>query len=221
MTDAINLPHRRGGTSPAGKDASAPSEPAAFAAAVESMYQVRLRPEIARGTIRPPQRLAPFSHAIGLEVDRHPGQDTPTPPENSTDTEGDAFGRLIALYDPHGTEHDGDIRLVAYIQADMDSAVAADPMLPDVAWEWLTEALASASATYTDLGGTVTSTASVRFGDIGGVPRAHQLEMRASWTVNLETSSDLGPHILAFSQLLASVAGLPPEGVATLKQPRT
>ncbi len=32
------------------------------------------------------------------------------------------------------------------------------------------------------LGGTVTATTSVRYGDISGPPRAHQLELRASWT---------------------------------------
>jgi hypothetical protein len=33
------------------------------------------------------------------------------------------------------------MKLVAYIQADLDSSVAEDPMLPEVAWDWLTEEL--------------------------------------------------------------------------------
>jgi hypothetical protein len=102
------------------------------------------------------------------------------------------------------------MRLVAYIQADMDDAVASDPLLPDVAWQWLNESLAEAGAGYTNLGGTVTSTASVRFGEIGGPPRAYQLEMRASWTAE---GIDLSGHVVAFSKVLAHVAGLPPEGV--------
>lgn len=181
--------------------------PPAFSEAVESMHRATLRPEITLGTIRPPQRLAPFSHAIGLEVE----QDDEV---IATDSEGDAFGRLILLHDPGAEEAwTGSMRLVAYIQADMDHEVAADPLLPDVAWEWLTEGLAQAGADHTNLGGTVTATASVRFGEIGGPPRSHQLEMRASWTAE---GIDLAPHVAAFSRVLANVAGLPPEGVTQL-----
>ncbi|MEJ5927125.1 DUF3000 domain-containing protein [Corynebacterium sp. H128] len=185
--------------------------PEAFSAAVESMHRANLRPEISLGTIRPPQRLAPFSHAIGLEV-VHADTDMV-----AAESEGDAFGRLILLHDPSAEDSwDGDMRLVAYIQADMDDAVAGDPLLPDVAWEWLTEGLEESVATFSNLGGTVTSTASVRFGDIGGPPRAFQLELRASWTAK---AHDLAPHVEAFAHVLANVAGLPPEGVADLGAP--
>lgn len=183
--------------------------PAEFTEAVESMHRAQLRPEISLGTIRPPQRPAPFSHAVGLEV-RGNDDDGPIP----TDAQGDAFGRLILLYSPSGEEQwEGSMRLVAYIQADMDDAVASDPLLPDIAWQWLGESLAETHAGYTDLGGTVASTSSVRFGDIGGPPRAYQIEMRASWTAD---TTDLSHHVEAFSKVLAHVAGLPPEGVAGL-----
>lgn len=193
---------------PAG-DGTPAATPAEFSAAVESMHAARLRPEITLGTIRPPQRPAPFSHAVGLEVDR--GEDHDNVP---MDSEGDAFGRLILLHSPDAEEAwEGSMRLVAYIQADMDDAVASDPLLPDVAWQWLNESLADTGAGFTNLGGTVTSTASVRFGEIGGPPRAYQLEMRASWTAD---GIDLAPHVEAFSQVLAHVAGLPPEGVSEI-----
>lgn len=198
------------GTVGAAPDNKAPAAtPEEFTAAVESMHAARLRPEITLGTIRPPQRPAPFSHAVGLEVDR--GDDADVTAMNS---EGDAFGRLILLHSPDAEEAwEGSMRLVAYIQADMDDAVAADPLLPDVAWQWLNESLADTGAGFTNLGGTVTSTASVRFGEIGGPPRAYQLEMRASWTAD---GLDLAPHVEAFSNVLALVAGLPPEGVTEL-----
>lgn len=182
--------------------------PEEFSRAVESMHEAKLRAEISLGTIRPPQRLAPFSHAIGLEVVKE--DDT-----ISTDAEGDAFGRLILLHDPSSDETwDGSMRLVAYIQADMDDSVASDPLLPDVAWEWLNEGLGQAGAEFTNLGGTVTSTASVRFGEIGGPPRAYQIEMRASWTAK---DNELASHVEAFAHVLANVAGLPPEGVTELR----
>ena len=47
------------------------AEPAEFHDAVEAMNAATVRPEIELGPIRPPQRLAPFSYAIGAEV-KHP-----------------------------------------------------------------------------------------------------------------------------------------------------
>ena len=184
------------------------SAPQPFRDAVESMHAAHVRAEISLGDIRPPQKLAPFSHAIGLEV-VHP--ETDLVPETS---EGDAFGRLILLHDPRAEESwSGSMRLVAYIQADMDADVASDPLLPQVAWQWLTEGFEDCGADYSNLGGTVTTTNSVRYGEIGGPPEAFQLEMRASWTAE---DIDLAPHVEAFSRVLANVAGLPPEGVSEL-----
>ncbi len=100
------------------------AEPTQFREAVAAMNATTVRPEIELGPIRPPQRLAPFSYALGAEV-RHP--ETAIVPERS---EGDAFGRLILLHDPDGAEAwDGTMRLVAYIQADLDSSEAVDPLL--------------------------------------------------------------------------------------------
>lgn len=173
------------------------------------MNSARVRPEIEIGPIRPPQRLAPYSYAIGAEV-LHP--ESGVVAERS---EGDAFGRLILLYDPEGDEAwKGALRLVAYIQADLDAALAEDPLLPEVAWSWLVDALESRHEPLTALGGTVTSTSSVRFGDIAGPPRAHQLELRASWTA---TSVELASHVEAFCEVLAYAAGLPPAGISTLR----
>ena len=172
------------------------------------MNAARVRPEIELGPIRPPQRLAPYSYALGAEVKR----EEPVPlPEH---TGGDAFGRLILLHDPEGADAwDGTMRLVAFIQADLDSAEAVDPLLPEVAWSWLVEALESRSDQATALGGTVTATSSVRYGDLSGPPRAHQLELRASWTA---TTLDLGTHVQAFCEVLEHAAGLPPAGVTDL-----
>ena len=172
------------------------------------MNTVTPRQEIELGPIRPPQRLAPYSYALGAEV-KHP--DLEVVPERS---EGDAFGRLILLYDPDGADAwDGTIRLVAYIQADLDPSEAVDPLLPEVAWSWLVEALDSHTDNVTALGGTVTATTSVRYGDISGPPRAHQLELRASWTA---TTPEVGVHVEAFCDVLEHAAGLPPTGVTDL-----
>jgi hypothetical protein len=183
-------------------------EPAPFRTAVGAMNGACVRTEIELGPIRPPQRLAPYSYALGAEI-KHPDLDIV--PERS---EGDAFGRLILLYDPDGSDAwDGTMRMVAYIQADLDSHEAIDPLLPEVAWSWLTEALEARSEQVTALGGTVTATTSVRYGDISGPPRAHQLELRASWTA---ITPAIGTHVEAFCEVLAHAAGLPPVGVTDL-----
>lgn len=172
------------------------------------MGSALVHPRIELGPIRPPQRLAPYAYALGAEVG-HAEQEIV--PEQS---DGDAFGRLILLYDPNGGESwHGSFRLVAYIQADLDAALASDPLLPEVAWSWLVDGLDARSVALTALGGTVTATSSVRYGDLAGPPRAHQLELRASWTA---TTGDIGPHVEAFCQVLAYAAGLPPAGVTEL-----
>jgi hypothetical protein len=188
---------------------TSPAEPAHFRAAIDAMNTAQVRPEIEVAPIRPPQRLAPHSYALGAEV-LH--DETAPVPEQS---EGDAFGRLILLYDPNGDEAwHGTTRLVAYIQADVDATLASDSLLPEVAWSWLVDALEAHHEPLTALGGTVTSTSSVRFGNIAGPARAHQLEVRASWT---PLSDVLGPHVEAFCEVLAYAAGLPPTGVTRLQ----
>lgn len=115
-------------TSPKKSPVTDTDTPVDFSRAMASMHEAVLRPEITLGIIRPPQRLAPFSHAIGLEVTR-PESIKPM----STDAEGDAFGRLILLHDPGADDvWEGPLRLVAYIQADMDHSLAGDPLLPEV-----------------------------------------------------------------------------------------
>jgi hypothetical protein len=170
------------------------SVPAEFAEAVEAMGGARVRREIQLGPIRPPHKLAPYSYALGAEV---------------ADASGDgAFGRLILLYDPEGDEQwHGSLRLVAYIQAEIEAALADDPLLPEVAWSWRSEELAAQPEPRAALGGTVTAEKSVRYGDIAGPNSANQLELRASWS---PLTGRLAPHVEAFCRVLADAAGLPP-----------
>ena len=187
-------------------------EPPEFRAAIDAMQAAVVHSAIELSPIRPPQRLAPHAYALGAEV-KH-AEETAVP----EDSEGDAFGRLILLYDPNGGEAwNGTMRLVAYFQADVDEDLAVDPLLPEVAWSWLVDALADRQQEVSAVGGTVTATSSVRFGDITGPPRAHQLELRASWTPQ---TADLGPHVEAFCEVLAYAAGLPPEGITSISLPR-
>lgn len=181
-----------------------PGEPELFRRAVASLSAVRARPEIRLDEVRAPQRLAPFSYALSAEVDGPVGEQ--------------AGGRLVLLHDPDGEQAWGGVlRLVVYVQAELDAELATDPLLPEVGWSWLTEALDGSGARFAALGGTVTQTSSARFGHITGPARADDLELRASWTPE---DGDLTPHGEAFFELLSSAVGLPPVGVTLFGQRR-
>ena len=174
--------------------------PEVFRQAVAALKSSRPRREIELSEVGPPRRLAPWAHALAAEANGPAGEF--------------ATARLVLLHDPEGQESwDGVLRLVVYLRVELDPELATDPLLPAVGWSWLTDALENTRASYTALGGTVTLTSSARFGDIAGPPRSHDLELRGSWTA---TDPDLAPHSAAFHELMASAAGLPPEGVSML-----
>ncbi|GLY04674.1 MULTISPECIES: DUF3000 domain-containing protein [Actinoplanes] len=180
--------------------ASPSAAPEAFTRAVAGLRADSPWTEILLEEIAPPQRLAPFAFALSATVLR--GGDEV------------ASGRLILLHDPAG--HDawqGDLRLVTLVTAELESDLATDPLLPDVAWTWLTDALDQNAAAYTAIGGTITQTASTRFGELAGPEPTADLEVRASWT---PTSGDFGAHLRGWCAMLASTAGLPPPGVSSL-----
>jgi hypothetical protein len=186
---------------------AATTPPPEFLEAVASLRAIRPRPELIIGALDAPPRLAPYTWAFSVEADagRSPGEDLDEP---------DTSGRLILLHDPAGQDAwEGTFRLVCFVQARLDPEQLGDEMLPVVGWSWLTEALEERHAEYVALGGTVTQTSSVRFGDIAGPRRDDDVELRASWT---PTGSDLSRHAEAFCALIASAAGLPPVGALPL-----
>lgn len=174
--------------------------PGVFRQAVAALKSPAPRSEIELTEVRPPKRLAPWAYAVSAET--------------SGPADELATARLVLLHDPAGQDSwDGTLRLVVYLRAELDTELAADPLLPAVGWSWLTDALEGAGAAWRALGGTVTLTSSARFGDIAGPTRSHDLELRGSWT---PPDAELSAHAVAFHELMASAAGLPPEGVAML-----
>ncbi|MYS43213.1 DUF3000 family protein, partial [Streptomyces sp. SID5998] len=143
--------------------------PLPFRAAVEALRAARLRPQVEIEPVPPPKRLAPFAYALEAAV---------------VDGEQDlADGRLVLLHDPAG--HDawrGTFRLVTLVRAELEPEMAADPLLPEVCWSWLTGALQARGLTYGEPSGTVTRASSHYFGGLAARPAASQIEIRASWT---------------------------------------
>jgi hypothetical protein len=178
--------------------------PEDFRAALDALARVTPRPEITLEHIPAPQRLAPWAHAVGATVYE---------PDGEEEVEV-ASARFIVLHDPAGHEAwQGTIRCVGYLSAMTDEELVDDAMFSEVAWSWLTDALEEAAAGHHAVGGTVTRTASTRFGDLAGPEHTVDVEMRASWTAE---DTGLDRHLAAWLQVLGNAAGLPPPGVSLL-----
>jgi hypothetical protein len=160
-----------------------------------------------------PKRLAPYASAIAATVERD-GADV-------------AWGRLVLLYDPDGQEGwDGMFRLVAYIRADVEPEMAADPLLGEVGWSWLAEALDAHVPGYAVPSGTVTRVITEGFGSKRDELPLTGFELRASWSPtgpgdragdnDLDTL-DLSAHISAWCDCLSAAAGLEPPGTRALR----
>ena len=179
--------------------------PEEFQVAVTQMRGARLRPEVLCEEMPAPQRIAPYASALSADVTVE-GEDVGT-------------GRIVLLHDPAGNDAwEGTFRCVAYARADIDPELVTDPLLAEVGWSWLVEALEAHGATYGAPSGTVTSVSSESFGGMSAEPGTAQIEIRASWT----PVGDLTPHVEAWGELLCTAAGLPPvpEGVATMPSRR-
>jgi len=104
-------------------------------------------------------------------------------------------------------------------QSPIDQDMGSDEFLPDVAWSWLIDALDTRQAQYVRSAGTTTTVLSTGFGDLASEGSGAQVEVRASWS---PTTSDLGPHLEAWSEFVCMLAGFPPtdDGVSHLQPGR-
>lgn len=189
--------------------------PEVFVRAVEALRGTTVRPEVGLEEIPPPRRVAPFAHAVDGHLDltalRAPGWD-----DEDVD---DAGGRFVLLHDPDAPDAwGGDLRVIALVKAVVEPELAEDPLLSEVVWSWLGEALEGPQARARRLGGTVTRVVSESFGSLSARPSAIQVELRASWS----PEGHPGAHLQAWADVLCRVAGLPPlpPGVSALPRRR-
>jgi hypothetical protein len=181
-------------------------QPEEFRTAVASMRAARLRPEVFCEDMPAPQRIAPYAAALSADV--------------TVDDEDLGTGRIILLHDPAGNEAwAGTFRCVAYARADIDPSMITDPLLAEVGWAWLTEALEAHGAAYSNASGTVTRVATESFGGMAEEEGSAQIEIRASWT---PTDLEIAPHVEAWGELLCTAVGLEPvpEGVTAMPSRR-
>src|SRR3984957_16399681 len=160
-----------------------------------------------------PKRLAP--HAVALAVTAF------------RDGEEAGEGKLMLLYDPAGQDGwTGTFRIVVQVQADVDEEMAADPLLGEVGWSWLTDALDLHAPGYAAPSGTVTRVITEGYGSKSDDPPSTGFELRASWCPGDggdldggggelaadELAAEIGGAVVAWCELLASAAGLPASG---------
>jgi Protein of unknown function (DUF3000) len=196
---------------------------AGFGALVAELHEQRdqvtaLRPELSFEDVPAPRTLAPYATAVAATV-----------LDGETDI---ASGRLVLLYDPAGQDGwGGPLRIIVYIRADLDPEIAADPLIGQVGWDWLTEALDHRTAGYAQPSGTVTRVVTEGFGAKETEPAVTGFELRASWSpadpgdpavpADPGEAGVLDGHLAAWCDALCAAAGLPPlaPGVTALRSP--
>lgn len=210
--------------------ASSKEAATAFSAAVTDLKsgqeQVQaIRPELCFEEVPAPRTLAPFATAVGVTV-KSGGAEI-------------ASGRFVLLYDPAGQRGwGGPLRVIVYIRAEVEQEIAEDPMVGQVAWSWLTEALDARTAGYSQPSGTVTRVITEGFGAKGGEPPSLGFELRASWSPAVPgpapagdgpaqpapagddpAQAGLAGHLAAWCGAVCAASGLPPlaAGVTALR----
>jgi hypothetical protein len=173
-----------------------PDAGALFEGATAELRETAFRADITVREIPTPQGLAPF--AIALAADVRPGSDG----ESVYGT-----GRFVLLFDPDEPgAWGGAWRIVTFAQAPLETEIGTDPLLADVTWSWLVDALDSRAAVYHSASGTATKTLSKGFGGLAVEGDGAQIELRASWT----PEGPFRPHVEAWAELVGMLAGLPP-----------
>jgi len=177
--------------------------------------QQQLRAEVTFEEEPPPRRLAPFASAVAATV-------TDGPADSDAEI---GSGKFVLLFDPAGQPGwDGKYRIIGYVRAELEPEMAADPLINEVGWSWLIEALDAHCAGYRNISGTVTTVVTQGFGSKQDEPTSTGFELRASWSpaIGDSTSAELDGHVAAWCEVICTAAGLPPPapGVAPLRPQR-
>ncbi len=128
-----------------------------------------LRPELTFEQEPAPRKLAPYAASVTVTV---------------CEADGDVgWGRFVLLYDPVGQRGwGGPFRIIGQIRVDLEPEIAADPLVGEVGWSWLTEALDARAVGYQHASGTVTRVVTEGFGAKQDEPLMTEFELRASWS---------------------------------------
>lgn len=182
-----------------------PDDAPGFDAVAAALRAQAFRSDLVVREIPAPTSLAPQAIAFAADVrpEAH-GVDSPY-----------GTGRFVLLHDDGEPDAwNGPWRIVCFAQAPLEPEIGTDPLLADVAWTWLIDALDTRRAGYHSASGTATKTLSKGFGTLAYEGDGAQIELRASWS----PVRDLAAHLDAWAEVVCMLAGLPPgsEGVAVI-----
>ena len=187
---------------------------AAFERLIDQLREFTPRAEVVLEEVPAPQKLATYAFAFSADVSNGLVRD---------DEDEIASGRFVVLHEPGGQETwDGEFRCVTFVRADVDVAMQADPLLPEVGWRWFLQSLADNDCVIAAPSGTVTRVSSSSFGKLSPRHDESEIEIRASWTPIVTEPLDLLKHINGWCTLISEVAGLEPVpiGVSALTAQR-
>lgn len=176
-----------------------------FSRAVEVLRAARLRPEVRLTEVPAPSRIAPHAAALTADIIDPGSRD-----------EDLATGRFVVLHDPSAPDPwDGTWRIVTFARAELEPEFGTESMLGEVGWAWLMDALSQRGLGFVAEAGTVTRVVSESFAGLADRAASVEIEIRASWT---PTDGRLADHLAAWSEMLCTVAGIPPlpEGVVAI-----
>ncbi len=180
-----------------GGDASFAAAVAAFLAGRDAVAEVR--DDLDFEDLPAPKRLAPHAIALGVTAYRDGGEA--------------GTGRIVLLHDPAGQDAwAGTFRVVAQVTADVEEEMAADPLLGEVGWSWLTDALTLHAPGYDAPSGTVTRVITEGYGAKADDPPTTAFELRASWS---PAGDEIEGSVWAWCDLLVAAAGLPAQPPGT------
>jgi hypothetical protein len=188
--------------------------PFSFIEMIELLRTFTPRAEIILEEVPAPQKLAAYSFAFTADISNGLSGDA---------EEEVASGRFVILHEPGGQDTwESEFRCVTFMRADVDSEMQEDPLLPEVGWNWLLDSLQNTGAEFSSPSGTVTRVSSASFGKLSPRSDDSEIEIRASWSPQIERAEDIFSHVQAWCNLMTEVAGLAPlpEGVATIGSAR-
>jgi Protein of unknown function (DUF3000) len=202
QADAVPADHHQS------SDAAFDAAVAAFAAGRDAVASARDDLELEDWPA--PKKLAPRAYALAATAYR--------------DGEEAGTGKLLLLFDPDGQDGwTGTFRIVCHVHADVEEEMAADPLLGEVGWSWLTDALDLHAPGYEAPSGTVTREITEGYGSKSEEPPATAFELRASWCPapssrqdGADIADELSGAVVAWCELLAAAAGLPAQGTVAI-----
>ncbi|MDR1213037.1 MAG: DUF3000 domain-containing protein [Propionibacteriaceae bacterium] len=172
-----------------------PEVPESFADLIDQLWAFAWSPQVTLEPISPPRSIAPFATAAAVSVE--------------TSLEEPCKGKLILLHDPDGqAAWEGDLRCVTFVTAVIDWETLHEQDRADEIWAWLVGALERQGANFNCPSGTVTIVGSTRYDGLEPQLSQASIEIRASWTPDLDRPEDLICHLRGWQEFLLDTTGL-------------